>query len=128
LWMRNGTTSSGIFFVLALAGADMTTCYMFRMWFMTFAGTPRDEHAYDHAHESPPIMHIPLVILSILAVSVAWKFEYIGFGLIAATFFLARAFQLGWFTRAEGDHSHGDHGHGHDDHGHDSHGHDDHSH
>ena len=26
---------------------------MFRMWFMTFTGKPRDQHVYEHAHESP---------------------------------------------------------------------------
>ncbi|MDX1948646.1 MAG: proton-conducting transporter membrane subunit [Pirellulaceae bacterium] len=123
LWLRNGSAWSGIYFVLALGGAAMTSCYMFRMWFMTFVGQPRDEHAYDHAHESPPIMHIPLVILAIFAVCVAWEFKYIGFFAIAALFFLARGFQLGWFKSSGGGHGH-DH-HGHDDH---AHGHDDHGH
>jgi NADH-quinone oxidoreductase subunit L len=45
---------------------------MFRMWYMTFLGKPRDHHRYDHAHESPKVMVIPLVILAVFAVSVAW--------------------------------------------------------
>jgi NADH:ubiquinone oxidoreductase subunit 5 (subunit L)/multisubunit Na+/H+ antiporter MnhA subunit len=40
---------------------------------MTFAGQPRDSHRYDHAHESPPNMYMPLVILSVFAVAVAWS-------------------------------------------------------
>lgn len=57
------------FFVLWTLGvvtAFMTAFYMFRMWFMTFAGEPRSDY---HAHESPRIMTVPLVILSVLAVT-----------------------------------------------------------
>jgi NADH-quinone oxidoreductase subunit L len=45
---------------------------MFRMWLMTFAGKPRDEHVYEHAHESPWTMTLPLIILAMLSVGVAW--------------------------------------------------------
>ena len=38
-------------------GAAITAFYMFRLWFMTFAGEPRDHHRYDHAHESPRVMY-----------------------------------------------------------------------
>ena len=31
-------------------------------------GEPRDHHAHDHAHESPPTMWIPLAVLAVLAV------------------------------------------------------------
>ena len=34
---------------------------------MTFAGTPRDHHVYDHAHESPRVMCVPLVMLAVFA-------------------------------------------------------------
>ena len=43
----------GWLFYMAVAGAGMTAFYMFRLWYMTFAGKPRDEHVYEHAHESP---------------------------------------------------------------------------
>ena len=127
-WMANGTAWSGLYFVLALGGAALTSCYMFRMWFMTFVGTPRDEDRYDHAHESPPVMYLPLVILAVLAVSVAWDFSLIGYGIVAAAFFLFRGMQQGWFKPAA--HAHGHEAHGHDAHahGHDSHGHADHVH
>src|SRR5205085_1830259 len=42
-----------LLFVLPVLTAGLTTFYMFRMWFMTFAGKPRDQHVYEHAHESP---------------------------------------------------------------------------
>ncbi|HOV72797.1 MAG TPA: NADH-quinone oxidoreductase subunit L [Candidatus Hydrogenedentes bacterium] len=46
----------------------LTAFYMFRQFFLTFTGKPRDHHAYDHAHESPLPMLIPLIVLGTLAV------------------------------------------------------------
>ena len=50
----------------------MTSFYMFRLWYMTFAGVLRDHHRYDHAHESPRVMTGPLVVLAIFAVCAGW--------------------------------------------------------
>jgi NADH-quinone oxidoreductase subunit L len=129
-WSANGASTNpwaGLFFMLAAFGAALTTCYMFRMWFLTFVGQPRDKHAYEHAHESPPVMTLPLVVLAVMAVSVAWSFELAGYFLIAAAFFVARGMQQGWFQHIRSaSHGHGEHGHGHEghgDHGHGSHGH-----
>jgi NADH-quinone oxidoreductase subunit L len=61
-----------LLFVLPLVTAGLTTFYMFRMWFMTFTGPPKDEQVYEHAHESPNVMTIPLIILAIFSVVVAW--------------------------------------------------------
>jgi NADH-quinone oxidoreductase subunit L len=61
-----------LLFVLPLLTAAITTFYMFRMWFMTFTGKPRDEHVYEHAHESPATMTVPLIILAVFSVAVAW--------------------------------------------------------
>jgi NADH-quinone oxidoreductase subunit L len=61
-----------LLFILPLVTAGITTFYMFRMWFMTFTGKPRDHHVYEHAHESPWLMTVPLILLAILSVSVAW--------------------------------------------------------
>ncbi len=58
---------------VAAGGAAITAFYMFRLWFMTFAGKPRDTHIYEHAHESPKVMYVPLVILAIFATGVAWR-------------------------------------------------------
>jgi NADH-quinone oxidoreductase subunit L len=112
-WHVNGSPQAGVFFVLALAGAAMTTTYMFRMWFMTFVGRPRDQHAYDHAHESPPVMFLPLVILAVLATSVAWSYQYIGYFAVAAAFFVGKGIQQGWFKRLPGAvaHAHDPHAH-----------------
>ena len=53
-----------VLWALGIATAFMTAFYMFRMWFLTFSGTPRSEV---HAHESPKIMTVPLMILAGLA-------------------------------------------------------------
>jgi NADH-quinone oxidoreductase subunit L len=61
-----------LLFALPLVTAAITAFYMFRMWFMTFTGEPRDEHVYENAHESPPVMWVPLAVLAFFSVVVAW--------------------------------------------------------
>jgi NADH-quinone oxidoreductase subunit L len=61
-----------VLFVLPLATAGITTFYMFRMWFLTFTGKPRDEHVHEHASESPWTMTGPLVVLALFAIVVSW--------------------------------------------------------
>jgi len=51
---------------MGVAAAFMTAFYSGRLLFMTFHGKPRmDHHTFDHAHESPPSMLTPLLILSV---------------------------------------------------------------
>ncbi len=69
-----------ILFVAVAGGAFLTAFYMFRLWFMTFAGSPRDHHVAEHAHESPAVMVAPLVALAILSVVAGWKLPG-GFGI-----------------------------------------------
>jgi len=61
-----------LLFLLPLLTTGMTAFYMFRLWFLTFAGAPRDKHVYDHAHESPFVMTLPLIVLAVFSVGVAW--------------------------------------------------------
>ncbi len=61
-------------------GAFLTAFYMFRLWFMTFAGKPRDHHVAEHAHESPQVMVMPLLVLAVLAVVAGWTLPG-GFGI-----------------------------------------------
>jgi NADH-quinone oxidoreductase subunit L len=61
-----------LLFLLPLLTAGVTTFYMFRMWFMTFTGKPRDHHVYDNAHESPQTMTVPLILLAVCSIAVAW--------------------------------------------------------
>ncbi len=72
----NRTFLGVLFFAAAAGGAAMTAFYMFRLWFMTFAGEPRDHHRYEHAHESPRVMYIPLIVLAVFATAVAWKLPF----------------------------------------------------
>jgi NADH-quinone oxidoreductase subunit L len=61
-----------LLFLLPLLTAGITTFYMFRMWFLTFTGEPRDKHVYDHAHEAPWTMTVPLILLALCSLGVAW--------------------------------------------------------
>jgi proton-translocating NADH-quinone oxidoreductase chain L len=74
-WSYGGANHGGYWALLALPvlGAAITAFYMFRLWFMTFAGEPRNHHRYDHAHESPRVMTWPLLVLAALAIGVGWK-------------------------------------------------------
>lgn len=63
-----------LLFFVPLATAGITAFYMFRLWFMTFAGEPRDHHVYEHAHESPWVMVGPLVVLSFFAIFCAYGY------------------------------------------------------
>ncbi|KAF1854111.1 hypothetical protein Lal_00005330 [Lupinus albus] len=53
-------------FALGIAAALLTAFYSWRLLFMTFHGTPRmDKEVYDHAHESPVVMLVPLAVLTL---------------------------------------------------------------
>ncbi len=55
---------------LGVAGALMTTFYMFRLLFLTFFGAFRGtEDQKHHLHESPLTMTIPLMVLAVLSVA-----------------------------------------------------------
>ena len=67
---ETGAYNTGFYLLYAfgIIAAFITAFYMFRLWFLTFSGKPRDQEIYDHAHEAPKVMWIPLVILAVLAV------------------------------------------------------------
>ncbi len=69
-------TSAGTFRLLywmSLFTAALTAFYTFRAVFMTFTGPTRvPEEAGHHAHESPRVMTIPLVILAVAATVSGW--------------------------------------------------------
>jgi NADH-quinone oxidoreductase subunit L len=64
LYSALATGHYGIWMVGVLV-AGMTAYYTFRMIFVVFHGTPRDQEAFDHAHESPSVMTVPLIILAV---------------------------------------------------------------
>jgi len=56
-------------FGMLVIAALFTSFYSWRLIFMTFYGEPRgDAHAHEHAHESPRVMTVPLVVLATGAV------------------------------------------------------------
>lgn len=60
-------TGYWIFPVVGFFVAMLTAFYMFRLVILTFHGEPRDVQKFEHAHEAPPSMLIPLISLAILS-------------------------------------------------------------
>jgi NADH-quinone oxidoreductase subunit L len=69
-----GDRYTGAYFVLLLVAfvtAFLTAFYTFRAYFLTFWGAERiPEEAGHHAHESPKVMTIPLIVLAVGALFV----------------------------------------------------------
>jgi len=63
-------------FIMGVAAAVLTAFYSWRLLFMTFHGHFRgDHHVIEHAHESPPVMLVPLYILSLGALFAGFIFH-----------------------------------------------------
>jgi NADH-quinone oxidoreductase subunit L len=61
-------TAYEVLYYLALFVAFLTAFYTFRAFFMTFYGEEKVPYeVHGHAHESPPLMTVPLMVLSIFA-------------------------------------------------------------
>ena len=68
-------------FALGIAAALLTAFYSWRLLFMTFHGKPRMEKSvFDHAHESPLVMLIPLGILALGALFAGVGFHQLFIG------------------------------------------------
>ncbi len=68
-------TPNNYAFWLLVAAALMTSFYSWRLVFMTFYGETRAAHeTYDHAHESPATMLIPLGVLALGAIAAGAAF------------------------------------------------------
>ena len=72
---HNGYTA---FMIVGIVGAAMTAAYMTRCVWLTFFGEYR---GHGHPHESPRLITVPLVILTVMAVGAGWlnAFGYHGF-------------------------------------------------
>ncbi|HYO24322.1 MAG TPA: NADH-quinone oxidoreductase subunit L [Lacipirellulaceae bacterium] len=88
-----------LLFALPTLGAAITAFYMFRLWYLTFAGKPRNHHRYDHAHESPPVMSYPLLLLAFMAIAAGWTIPGTNF---SVTNLLGQAQPLGIDQTAHG--------------------------
>ena len=58
------TNGQLVLYAIGIVTAILTAFYVTRALWMTFYGEPRDHHLYDHAHESPRVMTLPLVALA----------------------------------------------------------------
>jgi NADH-quinone oxidoreductase subunit L len=57
---------------LPLLTAGLTVYYMFRLWFLAFAGSPRHRSVFEQSQESPWVMTVPLLVLSVFSLGVGW--------------------------------------------------------
>lgn len=78
-------------FISTVLAALMTSFYSWRLYFMTFEGKPRwqhDDNGHDHApHESPWVMRLPLLVLSIGALFA---------GIVFANAFIGADYEAFW--------------------------------
>ncbi|MCE1229105.1 MAG: NADH-quinone oxidoreductase subunit L [Firmicutes bacterium] len=63
---------SPVLWLMGVIGACLTSFYMWRLMALAFWGEPRDHHAYDHAHESPLTMTLPLMVLAVGSALAGW--------------------------------------------------------
>jgi NADH-quinone oxidoreductase subunit L len=67
-----------VLWIMGTVAALFTAIYMWRLYFLTFHGEPREKALFDHAHESPPSMTVPLWILAIASVGASfWGLAYL---------------------------------------------------
>jgi len=99
-------------FWIAVGGVALTAFYTARLFLVVFLGSPRSDAAR-HAHESPKVMTIPLILLGLAAIFSGWPFvshfffhelphPEVGFGVKAAinvALFLGLLLALGLYAR-----------------------------
>jgi NADH-quinone oxidoreductase subunit L len=92
------TPSNYAFWLLVIA-AFMTAFYSWRLMFMTFHQPTRaDRHTFEHAHESPWVMLLPLLALAAGSVAAGFAFQ---------AFFVGHDYSEFWrASLAEGPHNH----------------------
>ncbi len=93
-------------FFAGLFTGGLTAFYMFRMFFLTFHGKARNEHAVAHAHEDP-WMTLPIVVLAIPSAVIGFLVHGFVAGEqpvqwlpIAATFMGVLGISIAWFLYA----------------------------
>ncbi len=83
-----GSAAGSYAFWLLVAAALMTSFYSWRLIFLTFFGQPRgDAHAFEHAHESPWTMLVPIVALAVGSVFAGMLWYDVFFGKEALKWF-----------------------------------------
>jgi NADH-quinone oxidoreductase subunit L len=97
----NHTPGNYAFWLLVVA-AFMTSFYSWRLMFLTFHGRTRADHdTFAHAHESPWVMLVPLIVLAAGAVVAGFAFQHL---------FIGDGYKAFWrASLMEGPHNHGLH-------------------
>ncbi len=73
---QEGVTFGMLAFWIGVIAAGLTSFYSWRLIFMTFHGAHRGEKkVLDHAHESPLVMLVPLILLAVGAVFAGGAFR-----------------------------------------------------
>ncbi|MGA9266357.1 MAG: NADH-quinone oxidoreductase subunit L [Rhodomicrobium sp.] len=85
-WASTAPAARYAYWLIVIA-AFLTSFYSWRLIFMAFFGRPKDEHAFEHAHESPPVMTGPLLVLAIGA---------LGAGFVFANYFVEHGYAEFW--------------------------------
>lgn len=84
-----------LLFILALATAGLTAFYTFRAYFLAFWGTEElPAEAAGHAHESPLVMLLPLVVLALGALALG--------GLLGPTGYFEEFLEHHWLAATPG--------------------------
>jgi NADH-quinone oxidoreductase subunit L len=82
-------------FWATVAAAFLTSLYSWRLMFMAFHGQPRmAPDVLEKAHESPPVMTIPLVLLAVGALGAGFAFKDVFIGAGYADFWRSALFTL----------------------------------
>ena len=74
-------------FVTTVLAAGLTSFYSWRLIFKTFHGRPHDQNHYDNAHESPPVILVPLMLLAIGSIAAGFAFKDVFTGHHVSEFF-----------------------------------------
>jgi NADH-quinone oxidoreductase subunit L len=74
LWKAFSSPYGGkLLWFVGFATAGLTAFYMFRLFFLTFAGQSRVPHEVEHhIHESPEVMTVPLICLAVGALAAGY--------------------------------------------------------
>jgi NADH-quinone oxidoreductase subunit L len=74
-------------FLCTVAAAALTAFYSWRLIYKTFHGSPHDRHHYEQAHESPPVVLVPLALLAAGSIFAGYPFKEIFAGHDVERFF-----------------------------------------
>lgn len=65
--------AAGFAYIALTAGTLVTAFYSWRLIFLTFHGKPRmDKEKFEHVHETPWVMTLPLILLAIPSIVIGW--------------------------------------------------------